>query len=166
MATLCKTLPSVESALHAAAALTTAGVPDRDFGVLIGSRYHDVRAERAGGFAGPVDPDAPFGKYAGPPRARWQAAGGFVADPDDQRQGSFADTDGILTVTPTADDRRITVADDDEARRLLTRAHVPDDIAQRMVGHLHEGHAVLFVDLGQVDLATAEALIAEASVPA
>jgi hypothetical protein len=34
---------------------------------------------------------APFGKFAGPPRRRWQAAGGFAGAPDRQRQGSFAD---------------------------------------------------------------------------
>jgi len=56
-------------------------------------RYHDVRAERVGGFAGPVEPTAPFGKFAGPPRRRWQAAGGFAGWPDRQRQGSFADVD-------------------------------------------------------------------------
>lgn len=55
------------------------------------SRYHDVRKERVGNFAGAVAPTAPFGKYAGPPRRRWQAAGGFAGAPDAQRQGSFAD---------------------------------------------------------------------------
>ena len=54
-------------------------------------RHHDVRRERVGGFAGPVMPSAPFGKYAGPPRRRWQAAGGFVGAPDRQRQGSYGD---------------------------------------------------------------------------
>ncbi|MGA9856787.1 MAG: hypothetical protein WBQ18_02930 [Solirubrobacteraceae bacterium] len=57
------------------------------------THYHDLRAERAGGFAGPVAPDAPFGKYAGPRRRRWQAAGGYAGRPDTQRQGSFADTE-------------------------------------------------------------------------
>jgi hypothetical protein len=56
-------------------------------------RYHDVRTERVGGFGGPVNPNAPVGKYAGPPRMRWRASGGFVATADDQRQGSFADID-------------------------------------------------------------------------
>ena len=46
-------------------------------------RHHDVRQERVGGFAGPVMPSAPFGKYAGPPRRRWQAAGGFSGRPTD-----------------------------------------------------------------------------------
>jgi hypothetical protein len=55
------------------------------------SHYHDVRKERVGSFAGAVEPTAPFGKYAGPPRRRWQAAGGFAGSPDAQRQGSFAD---------------------------------------------------------------------------
>jgi hypothetical protein len=55
--------------------------------------YHDVRQERVGGFAGPVEPAAPFGKYAGPPRRRWQAAGGFIGSADRQRQGSFADVE-------------------------------------------------------------------------
>jgi hypothetical protein len=53
--------------------------------------YHDVREERVGGFGGSVAPSAPFGKYAGPPRRRWQAAGGFAGAPDAQRQGSYAD---------------------------------------------------------------------------
>ena len=54
-------------------------------------RYHDVREERVGGFAGPVSPADPFGKYAGPPRRRWQAAGGYAGIPDRQRQGTFGD---------------------------------------------------------------------------
>jgi hypothetical protein len=57
------------------------------------SHYHDVRRERVGGFAGAVAPAAPFGKFAGPPRRRWQAAGGFAGDPDHQRQGSFGDVE-------------------------------------------------------------------------
>jgi hypothetical protein len=60
-------------------------------------RYHDVRTERVGGFGGPVNPAAPVGKYAGPPRMRWRASGGFVAAADDQRQGSFADVDPFGT---------------------------------------------------------------------
>jgi hypothetical protein len=54
-------------------------------------RHHDVRKERVGGFAGPVSPTDPFGKYAGPARRRWQAAGGYAGTPDGQRQGSFGD---------------------------------------------------------------------------
>ena len=69
-------------------------------------RYHDVRREGVGGFAGPVMPSAPFGKYAGPPRRRWQAAGGFTGAPDRQRQGSYGDIErapsplAVALVTP------------------------------------------------------------------
>jgi len=54
---------------------------------------HDVRSEPVGGWAGPVEPEAPVGKYAGPPRRRRQAAGGWAGEPDRQRQGTFADAD-------------------------------------------------------------------------
>jgi hypothetical protein len=127
VATLCKTLPTTEAALHAAEALSTAGVPAGDIGVLTGHPYHNVRAERVGGLGGPIGPDAPLGKFAGPPRL---------------------------------------ATDDERARRLLTRAQVPDDVARRMVRHLHEGEAILFVQLAQVDLGTAEALIGHSTVAA
>jgi len=166
MATLCKTFPSNASALHAAEALSAAGVPAGDIGVLIGHRYHDVRAELVGGFGGPIVPDAPFGKYAGPPRLRWRAAGGFVAHPDDQRQGSFGDVDCILSVKRQDVDQHVEAIDDDGARRLLARAQVPDHVVRRMVRHLHEGEAIMFVQLTQVDLGTAEALIGHSTVAA
>jgi hypothetical protein len=165
MATLCKTFPSTQSPLDAAEALSAAGVPAGDIGVLIGHRYHDVRTERVGGFGGPIDPNAPFGKYAGPPRLRWRAAGGFVAHPDDQRQGSFGDVDLIFSVTRQDGDQHVEAIDDDGARRLLIGAQVPDDVARRMVRHLHEGETVIFVQLSQVDLGTAEALIGRRPEP-
>ena len=51
--------------------------------------------------------------------------------------------------------------DDDGAWRFLTGAQVPDDVARRMVRHLHEGEAVMCVQLAHVDLRTAEALISD-----
>jgi hypothetical protein len=56
-------------------------------------RIHDVRSEPVGGWAGPVGPEAPVGKFAGPARRRRQAAGGWAGVPDRQRQGSFADAE-------------------------------------------------------------------------
>ena len=164
--TLCKTFSSNESALHAAEALSAAGVPAGDTGVLIGHRYDDARTERVGGFGGPIGPDASSGKYARPPRLRWRAAGAFVARPDDQRQGSFGDVDRILSVTRQDGDQRVEAIDDDSARRLLTGAQVPDNVARRMVRHLHEGDAIMFVQLTHVDLGTAEALIGHSTVAA
>lgn len=166
MATLCECFPTMESARCAAEALTAAGVPERNIGVLIGFRYHDVSAERVGGFSGPSDPDAPVGKYAGPPRARWHAAGGFTSRPDDQRQGSYADVERILSVTREDGDERVRVTDDDTARRLLSRAGVCDDVARRTMRHLYEGQAVMFAQLSDIDPGTAEALIGQMAVAA
>jgi hypothetical protein len=166
MATLCKTFPSNESALQAAAALSAAAVPARDIGVLIGHRYHDVRTERVGGFDGPIGAAAPLGKYAGPPRLRWRATGGFVAHPDDRRQGSCGDVDCILSVRRQDGEQHVEAIDDDGAQRLLTGAQLPDEVARRMVRHLHEGEAIMFVHLTQVDLRTAEALVGHSTVAA
>jgi hypothetical protein len=76
---------------------TAAGVPARDIQVLAAQPIHDVRHERVGGFAGPVSPNAPVGTYAGAVRLRRQGAGAFAGDPDEQRQGSFDDTDAIIS---------------------------------------------------------------------
>jgi hypothetical protein len=99
MTALCETYSSQAAARQAVEALRTASVPDRDIRLLTGFRYHDVRSEPVGGFAGAVDPTAPVGTYAGPPRARWHAAGGFYGVPDHQRQGSFADAERNSVVT-------------------------------------------------------------------
>jgi nucleotide-binding universal stress UspA family protein len=72
---------------------TTAGVPLRAITVLAAERIHDVRREKVGGFAGAVYPNAPVGTYTEAVRLRRQGAGGFAGDPDEQRQGSFGDTD-------------------------------------------------------------------------
>jgi hypothetical protein len=159
MASLCRSFSTTESARHAAETLSAAGVPARDIGVLIGFRYHDVRAERIGGFGGPIDPDAPVGKYTGPPRPRWRAAGGFTAHADDQRQGSYADAERTLNITREDGDEHVRVTDDDATRRLLSRAHLPDDLARRMVRQLHDGRAVVFATIADIDAHTAESLI-------
>jgi hypothetical protein len=166
MATLCKTFLSNASALQAAAALSAAAVPARDIGVLIGHRYHGVRTEPVGGFDGPIGAAAPLGKYAGPPRMRWRAAGGFAPHPQDRRRGSFGDVDCILSVRRQDGEQHVEANDDDHAQRLLTGAQLPDEVARRMVRHLHEGQSIMFVQLTQVDLRTAQALIGHSTVAA
>ena len=68
MTALRETYSSQAAARRAVEALRTASVPDRDIHLLTGFRYHDVRSEPVGGFAGAVDPTAPVGTYAGPPQ--------------------------------------------------------------------------------------------------
>ena len=87
MTTLCETYSSRAGAQQAIEALRAASVPARDIRLLTGFRHHDVRTEPVGGFAGAVDPNAAVGRYTGPSRPRWCAAGGFYGEPDRQRQG-------------------------------------------------------------------------------
>jgi hypothetical protein len=94
-----KTYSSEVAARRAIEASRVAGVAVRDIRLLTGTRIRDVRREPVGGFAGPVAPHAPVGTYGDRQVLRRQGAGGFAGDPDRQRQGSFADTDQVFTVT-------------------------------------------------------------------
>ena len=158
MATLCETYLTIATARRVAAGLHAAGVPEHDIGLLAGSDYHDLRAEGVGGFGGPVDPDAPFGKYAGPARRRWQAAGGFSGMPDGQRQGSFADVEGDLSITYDRGGEHTRVTGDAMATQLLTDANLPGDVAERIVDELHRGHAVMLAEVTELDPRSVEAL--------
>ena len=160
MATLCQTFQSEMAARAAADALRAAGIPEHDIGLLVGAKHHDLRVERAGGFAGPVAPAAPVGKYAGPPRKRWQAAGGFIAGRDGRRQGSFADVTSNVIITHDRAGKHVHVAGDAGAERILKRDNVPEDVARKLVAELHEGHAVVVADVAEIDPAGARALMA------
>lgn len=67
-----------------------------DAGVVEPFRPDDVRTP-AGGFAGPVAPNAPVGTFAGSQHRRDQGPGSFAGDPDRRRQGSFGDVDHNVT---------------------------------------------------------------------
>jgi hypothetical protein len=163
MTTLTKTYPTELAARRAAEALRATGVPERDIRLLAGTAPRDIPREPVGGFAGPVAPDAPIGGFAGPvaPDApigtyggrvlrRRQGAGSFAGDPDQQRQGSFADTDRVVIVTYEGDAERARITGLRGARRLLRRAAVDDDAVDRGVSELHRGHAILLVKLSEI----------------
>jgi hypothetical protein len=150
MTTLTKTYATEVAALRAAQALRAAGVPERDIRLLAGSAPRDIRREPVGGFAGPVAPDAPVGTYGGRAVQRRRGAGSFAGDPDQQRQGSFADTARVAIVTYNGDAERGRITGLRGARRLLRRAALDDDAVDRAVRELHQGHAILLVDLGEI----------------
>jgi hypothetical protein len=54
-------------------------------------RFHDVRQEPVGDFAGPVEPDSPVGTFGNRRVRRRQGNGTFTGDADRQRQGSYGD---------------------------------------------------------------------------
>ncbi len=143
MTVRCSTYAVEAQARRAARAMTAAGVPADEITLLAGRRHHDLRDEPVGGFAGPVAPEAPVGKYAGPARRRRQAAGGFAGEPDRQRQGTYADADlGVVAACERgAEHARVT--SDLELRRILWDAHLARDTAERVLNDLHAGRAVI-----------------------
>jgi hypothetical protein len=158
MTTLTKTYPTELAARRAVEAMRATGVPERDIRLLAGTAPRDIRREPVGGFAGPVAPDAPIGTYGGRVLQRRQGAGSFAGDPDHQRQGSFADTDRVVIVTYEGDAERARITGLRGARRLLRRAALDDDDAvDRAVGELHQGQAILLVDLSEVGASEADA---------
>ena len=157
MTTHTKIYPTELAARRAVEALRATGVPERDIRLLAGSAPRDIRQEPVGGFAGPVVPDAPIGSYGGRVVERRRGAGSFAGDPDQQRQGSFADTDRVVIVTYKGDAERERITGLRGARRLLRRAALDDDAVDRAAGELHQGHAILLVDLREIAASEADA---------
>lgn len=58
-----------------------------------GRRLNDARQQPAGSFAGLLPANAPVGTFANARRRRDQGTGSFFGNADQQRQGSFGDTD-------------------------------------------------------------------------
>jgi hypothetical protein len=83
-----------------------------------------------------------------------QGAGSFAGDPDQQRQGSFADTDRVVIVTYNGDAERARITGLRGARRLLRRAALDDDAIDHAVRELH---AILLVDLRETAASEADA---------
>jgi hypothetical protein len=157
MTTLTKTYPTELAARRAVEALRATGVPERDIRLLAGSAPRDIRREPVGGFAGPVAPDAPVGTFGGRVLERRQGTGSFAGRSDQQRQGSFADTDRVVIVTYKDDAERARISGLRDARRLLRRAAPDDDAVERAVGELHQGQAILLVDLPEIAARQADA---------
>jgi hypothetical protein len=157
MTTLIKTYPTELAARRAVETLRATGVPERDIRLLAGTAPRDIRREPVGGFAGQLAPDAPIGTYGGRAVQRRQGAGSFAGDPDQQRQGSFADTDRVVIVAYTGDAERARITGLRGARRLLRRAAPDDDVIDRAVDELHQGHAILLVDLREITASEADA---------
>ena len=155
MAALIKTYPTQDAARRAVEALRAAGVPPRDIRLLTSRPPHDIRQEPVGGFAGPIGTNAPIGSYASVPRRRGQGAGSFATgsfagDPDQQREGSFADVERVVIVICKDDGEHARVTGHRAVRQLIRRAALDDDAVDRAVKELQIGHAVVLVDVAEI----------------
>jgi hypothetical protein len=146
--TLCKTYPDADEAREAAERMLAAGAPRRTIRLLTGSPLHDVRTERVGTFAGPIGPEAPVGRFAGPPRRRRQGTGSFAGDPDRQRKGSFADVERDVIVTFEHDAAHPRIATHRTLTRLLRVVTLAGEPADRLVDELHDGHGLVIAESG------------------
>ena len=154
MTTHCKPFSADAAARRAVAALRATGVPARDVRVLIGTRLGDTRQEPVGGYAGPFGHAAPAGTFGGGVVRRRQGAGGFAGDPDQQRQGSFANVDRVVIVTYDDDAaERARVTGLRGVRRLLRQAALGDYAVAHAVNELHTGRVLVLVDLHEIPAA-------------
>jgi hypothetical protein len=91
-----------------------------------------------------------MGTYGNGTVLRRQGAGSFAGNPDQQRQGSFADADRITIVRYDGDRERTCVTGLRGARRLLSRASLTDHARDRAVNELQIGNAVVLVELREI----------------
>ena len=147
MPTLCKAYADPGAARDAIDELRTAGGAGREIRMVVGSTLHDRRQEIAGGFAGPVPPDAPVGRFAGTPLPRWRGEGSFAGEADLMRKGSFGnmDADAIVTFGDHAEHARI--AGDREVLHLLRRSEFNRETADELVEELHAGRELVLIDM-------------------
>lgn len=155
MATLSKTYPSEDAARPAVEALRAAGVPPGDIRLLTSRPLHGIRREPVGGFAGPIGTNATIGNYASAPRRRGQgggsfATGSFAGDPDSRREGSFADVERVVIVNHQDDREHARVTGYRGVRQLLRRAGRDDEAVDGTENELHDGRAVVLVDVTEI----------------
>jgi hypothetical protein len=162
MATVSQTYPSEDAARRAARALRAAGVPRRDIRLLTSRPQRDIRREPVGGFAGTIGTNAPIGNFASVPRRRGEGAGSFATgifagDPDQQREGSFADVERVVIVNYNDEKEHSRVTGHRAVHQLLRRAALDPEAVDGAVKELHNGHAVVLVDVAEITPSEARA---------
>jgi hypothetical protein len=158
VAALCRSYASHGEALEAVHAVLGAGIPGEDVLVLMGEPARDAQQEQVGEFAGPVEPGAPVGEFAGGPVPEGSSTGAF-AGRGDERGGSFADADRELVTSYPQGVERMRVAGHRRITRLLRDAGLDDATAKRDVDALHRGFVLVLVDVADDDADRVAALL-------
>jgi hypothetical protein len=107
--------------------------------------------------AGPTEPDAPVGSFAGEPRPQDAPTRAFAGG--QQRGGSFADADRELLTSYPDGVEKMRVAGHRDIKRLLTDAGLDDASAERDVEALHEGRILVLVEAAEDDADRVRALL-------
>ena len=157
MAALCRSYASHAEALEAVDAVLAAGIPGEDVLVITGEPARDADVEPVGEFAGPTEPDAPVGEFAGGPRPQGSPTGAFAGG--EQRGGSFADTDRELLTSYPGGVERMRVTGHRRITRLLSDAGLDEATVERDVDALHRGLVLVLVDVAEDDADRAAALL-------
>jgi hypothetical protein len=157
VAALCRSYASHGEALQAVNAVLGAGIPGEDVLVLMGESPRDAHEEPVGEFAGPTEPGAPVGEFAGGPVPQGSPTGAFAGG--QQRGGSFADADRELLTSYPDGVERMRVTGHRRITRLLTDAGLDDATAKRDVDALHRGLVLILVDVADNDAARVAALL-------
>jgi hypothetical protein len=146
VAALCRSYASHGEALEAVQAVLGAGIPGEEVLVLMGERARDAHEEQVGEFAGPTEPGAPVGEFAGGAVPQGSSTGSF-AGRGEERGGSFADTDRELLSSYPDGVERMQVAGHRRITRLLRDAGLDEATAKRDVDALHRGLVLVLVDV-------------------
>jgi hypothetical protein len=108
--------------------------------------HTDTRREPAGGYAGPLAPDAPTGTYGDRALQRHHGTGSLAGDPDHQRHGTYADTDRVTIITHNGNAERTRITGPPGTRRPLHRTAPDDDTIDRAARALHHEHTTLLAN--------------------
>jgi hypothetical protein len=149
VAALCRSYASQGEALEAVQAVLSAGIPGEDVLVLMGEHARDAHEEPVGEFAGPVEPGAPVGEFAGGPVPEGSSTGSFAGG--EHRGGSFADTERELLTSYPDGVERMRVTGHRRITRLLKDAGLDDATVKRDVDGLHRGLVLILVDVAEDD---------------
>jgi hypothetical protein len=146
MTTLCRTYTSTQDAEDAIERLLSAAVPATRIELIAGHAAEDASDGPIGTFAGTTTADAEtVGSYANIPRSGRDAAGSFAGNPDEQRRGSFGDTDHDTVVTYQRVVTHTRIATHHRLLEILVAAGLEHTTAAAQVGALHTGHVLVLI---------------------
>lgn len=147
MAALCRSYASHGEALEAVNAVLGAGVPGEDVLVLAGEPVRDARAEQVGEFAGPTEPGAPVGEFAGGPVPQGTSTGQFGGKT--HRSGSFGDAEREVIASYPDGVERMQITGHRRITRLLCDLGMDEAMAKRDLETLRQGAVLVVVEVGE-----------------